>query len=227
MSYKVVAIVPMRHNSERVPGKNYRDFAGKPLFYHVVQSLLDCALIDKVVIDTDSPTIIEQSAFFFPEVQILERPEHLKDGEIPMNNVLLNSCNSIDSEFYFQTHSTNPLLSTKSITKGIEKFMSLYPVYDSMFSVTRLQERLWDPLSRPINHNSSILLRTQDLPPTYTENSCMYLFTKETLVNNFNRIGNRPYMHEIPVIEAQDIDVELDFIVAEFLFKQLYPKKIR
>tara|TARA_B110000285_G_scaffold227359_1_gene288558 strand:- start:339 stop:1016 length:678 start_codon:yes stop_codon:yes gene_type:complete len=225
MKYKVVAIVPMRHSSERVPGKNYRDFAGKPLFHRVVQSLLDCSLIDKVVIDTDSPIIIEQSAKFFPEVQILERPEHLQDGEIPMNNVLLNSCNSIDSEFYLQTHSTNPLLSTKSITEGIEKFMDMYPIYDSMFSVTRLQERLWDLLSRPINHNSSILLRTQDLPPTYTENSCMYLFTKDTLVNNFNRIGNRPYMHEMPTIEAQDIDVELDFIVAEFLYKQLYPGK--
>jgi len=225
MKHKVVALVPMRHSSERVIGKNYRDFAGKPLFHRIIESLLNCPLIDKVVIDTDSPTIIEQTGKIFPQVVILERPEHLRAGEIPMNNVLLNSCNLIDSEFYLQTHSTNPLLSAESITKGIKTFMKLYPIYDSMFSVTRLQERLWDPLSRPINHNANILLRTQDLPPTFTENSCMYLFTKETLVNNFNRIGNRPYMHEMPAMEAQDIDVELDFIVAEFLFKQLYPGK--
>lgn len=225
MKYNVVAIVPMRHSSERVKGKNYRDFAGKPLFHRVIDSLLACNKIDKVVIDTDSPTIMEQASQLYPEVKVLERPEHLRDGAIPMNNVLINTCNTIESEFYLQTHSTNPLLSPESISNGIEAFMSTYPIYDSMFTVTRLQTRIWDQLARAINHNPSILLRTQDLPPTYLENSCMYLFTKETLIKKFNRIGDRPLMYEIPEIEAQDIDVELNFKVAEFLFKELYPGK--
>lgn len=225
MKYNVVAIVPMRHSSERVKGKNYRDFAGKPLFHRVIDSLLACKKIDKVVIDTDSPTIMEQASQLYPEVMVLERPDHLRDGAIPMNNVLINTCNTIESEFYLQTHSTNPLLSPESISNGIEAFMSTYPIYDSMFTVTRLQTRIWDQLARAINHNPSILLRTQDLPPTYLENSCMYLFTKETLIKKFNRIGDRPLMYEIPEIEAQDIDVELNFKVAEFLFKELYPGK--
>ncbi|AFK05423.1 acylneuraminate cytidylyltransferase [Emticicia oligotrophica DSM 17448] len=225
MKYKVVAIVPMRHSSERVKGKNYRDFAGKPLYHRIVDSLLACNKIDKVVIDTDSPIIIEQVSNLYPEVIVLERPEHLRDGAIPMNNVLLNTCNSIESEFYLQTHSTNPILSSETISKGIEDFIKSYPIYDSMFTVTRVQQRLWDPLARAINHNPAILLRTQDLPPTYMENSCMYLFTKETLIKKFNRIGDRPFLYEIPEIEAQDIDVELNFKVAEFLFKELYPGK--
>ncbi len=225
MKYKVVAIVPMRHSSERVKGKNYRDFAGKPLFHRVIDSLLACEDIDRVVIDTDSPTIMEQAAELYPEVMLLERPEHLRDGAIPMNNVLLNTCETVESEFYLQTHSTNPLLSPETISKGIKEFMASYPIYDSMFTVTRLQVRLWDQLARAINHNPSILLRTQDLPPTYMENSCMYLFTKDTLIKKFNRIGDRPFMYEIPEIEAQDIDVELNFKVAEFLFKELYPGK--
>lgn len=225
MKYKVVAIVPMRHSSERVKGKNYRDFAGKPLFHRVIESLLACPRIDKVVIDTDSPTIMEQSKKFFPEVIILERPEDLRDGSIPMNNVLLNTCNSIDSEFYLQTHSTNPLLSPETISKALDSFFESYPVYDSLFTVTRLQQRLWDPLARAINHNPSILLRTQDLPATYIENSCIYLFTKQTLERKWNRIGDRPMMFEMEELEAQDIDVELNFKVAEFLFKELYPGK--
>lgn len=225
MKYNVVAIVPMRHSSERVKGKNYRNFAGKPLFHRVLDSLLACNKIDKVVIDTDSSTIMEQTSQLYPDVMVLERPDHLRDGAIPMNNVLINTCNSIDSKFYLQTHSTNPLLSPESISNGIDAFMSTYPIYDSMFTVTRLQTRIWDQLARAINHNPSILLRTQDLPPTYIENSCMYLFTKETLIKKFNRIGDRPLMYEIPEIEAQDIDVELNFKVAEFLFKELYPGK--
>ena len=100
MSYKLVALVPMRHSSERVPGKNYRSFANKPLFHHIVHSLLDTGKIDKVVIDTDSPIVIEQTQKYFPEVIVLERPAHLRDGSIPMNDVLLNILNQVPSEFY-------------------------------------------------------------------------------------------------------------------------------
>lgn len=224
MKYNIVAIVPMRHSSERVKGKNYRDFAGKPLFHHIIENLLTVEKIDKIVIDTDSPVILDQASKLFPDVLLLERPEHLRDGSIPMNNVLLNICDSINSEFYLQTHSTNPLLSTKTLTKGIELFESNYPVYDSMFGVNKFQVRLWDQLARAINHNPSILLRTQDLPPIYMENSCIYMFTKETLIRKNNRIGDRPLMFEIPDLEAQDIDVELNFKVAEFLYKELNNK---
>lgn len=217
----MVAVVPMRHSSERIPGKNYRNFAGKPLFHHVIESLLACNLIDKVVIDTDSPSVTKQAADRFPEVLILERPKHLRDGSIPMNDVLLNIINQVPSDLYLQTHSTNPLLKSKTINDAITKFSTIYPMYDSLFSVTKKQVRYWDSLARPINHNPNILLRTQDLPPIYEENSCMYIFSKDILASKHNRIGDRPYLFEMPEIEAQDIDVELNFLVAEFLYKQI------
>jgi CMP-N-acetylneuraminic acid synthetase len=216
----IAALVPMRHSSERVPGKNYRDFAGKPLFFHVTESLLQCSLISQVVIDTDSPRVIELCQEHFPQVTILERPEHLRDGSIPMNDVLLNAISQVPADFYLQTHSTNPILTPETVQRGVEKFLEIHPMHDSLFTVTRKQVRMWDPLARPINHNQNILLRTQDLPPIYEENSCMYLFSEEILRRKHNRIGDRPYMFEMPEIEAQDIDVELNFLVAEFLFKQ-------
>ena len=219
--YKLTAIVPMRHSSERVPGKNYRDFSGKPLFHHVIQTLLDCPLIDKVIIDTDSPIVMEQSAKAFPEVMVLERPEHLKDGAIPMNDVLLNTIRQVPSDFYLQTHSTNPLLTSKTLNEGIAKFFAIQPTFDSLFSVTRKHVRFWDILARPINHNQNILLRTQDLPPIFEENSCFYIFTESILERKHNRIGDRPFLYEIPEIEAHDIDVELNFIVAELLYKKI------
>ncbi|WP_259067290.1 cytidylyltransferase domain-containing protein [Mucilaginibacter sp. X4EP1] len=219
--YKLAALVPMRHSSERVPGKNYRDFSGKPLFHHVVQTLLDCKLIDKVIIDTDSPIVMDQARQFFPEVIVLERPEHLRDGSIPMNDVLLNSINQVPADFYLQTHSTNPLLTSKTVTEGIEKFFKIQPMYDSLFSVTRKHVRFWDALARPINHNQNILLRTQDLPPIFEENSCFYIFTQAILEKKHNRIGDRPFLFEMPEVEAQDIDVELNFIVAELLYKKI------
>jgi CMP-N-acetylneuraminic acid synthetase len=226
MNKKITAIIPMRHSSERVPGKNYRDFAGKPLYQRIVDTLLECTSISQIVIDTDSPTIIEQTNKEYPSVIVLERPEHLRDGSTPMNDVLINTCNTFESDFYLQTHSTNPLLSADSIEKGIQIFLKNYPIYDCLFGVTRLQVRLWDQLARAVNHNPSILLRTQDLPPIYAENSCMYLFTKSILERKHNRIGDRPYMLEIPDIESQDIDIEINFKVAEVLFREVYPTKV-
>ncbi len=89
-SYHTVALVPMRHHSQRVPGKNFRELAGKPLFHHIVSTLLDCPEISQVVIDTDSPEIIAGTRQYFPQVVILERPEHLRADTIAMNEVLLH-----------------------------------------------------------------------------------------------------------------------------------------
>jgi CMP-N-acetylneuraminic acid synthetase len=219
---KVAAILPMRHSSERVPGKNYRNFAGKPLFFHVTERLLKCTKINTVVIDTDSSIIMELCATHFKDrVIVFERPEHLRDGSIAMNDVLLNVIENIKADFYLQTHSTNPILTTDTINNAVQRFSEVYPMYDSLFGVTRRHVRLWDSLARPINHNQNILLRTQDLPPVFEENSCLYLFSKEILQRKHNRIGDRPYLFEIPEIEAQDIDIELNFKMAEFLYKEL------
>lgn len=220
MSHSITAIVPMRHSSERVKGKNFRDFAGKPLFYHIVETMQEVPEITKIVIDTDSPDIKDMCAKDFPEVVLLDRPEHLRDGAIPMNDVLLNITEQIQSDFYFQTHSTNPVITSATISKGLKQFLNQYPIYDSLFSVTAKYVRYWDGLGRAINHNPNILLRTQDLPPIYEENSCMYVFTQDILKRKHNRIGDRPFLYEMEEIESQDIDVELNFQVAEFLFKQ-------
>lgn len=217
MQLRVAAIVPMRHHSERVPGKNYRPCAGRPLYHWIVETLLACPAIHEVVIDTDSPTILEEAAVRFPRVCLLERPEHLRSGETPMNDVLLHTTGQVAADVYLQTHSTNPLLRPETVEQAVGRFLASYPVYDSMFGVTRLQTRLWDSLARAVNHNPAILLRTQDLPPIYEENSCLYLFPREVLVRRHNRVGERPMLFEVPRDEAWDIDEEADFEMVEML----------
>ena len=220
--FELVALMPMRHSSERVRGKNYRPFGDdRPLFHHMLDVLLACERIEKVVIDTDSPTIAEQCARKYPNVVILDRPQHLLDGGTPMNDILLHDVSQINSKFYLQTHSTNPLLTADTLNQAVETFFENYPIYDSLFSVTRVQNRYWDSLGRAINHNPNILIRTQDLPPIYEENSCIYIFEGMTLIDRHNRIGNRPYLFEIERVEAMDIDEEIDFQVADLIFKQM------
>ena len=216
---KIAALVPMRHRSVRVPGKNYRTSAGKPLFYYILTTLLACSEIDEIVVDTDSPDVINGIENEFPDVKIIHRPEHLLADTVPMNEILLYDSSIVKADLYLQTHSTNPLLQSKTVSKAINTYLELMPNYDSLFSVTRLQTRLWDQLTRPVNHNPSILLRTQDLPPIFEENSCIYLFQRDILVNRKNRIGERPYMFEMDRDEAFDIDEELDFLMAELMIK--------
>lgn len=213
----VVAIVPMRHASERVPGKNFRPIAGRPLYHHVVETLLSCPAVAEVVIDTDSPLILDEAARVFPGVRLRERPPHLRGGEVPMNEVLLDAVARLDGDVFLQTHSTNPLLRAATISRAIQTFLAGRAEYDSLFSVTRLQTRLYDADGRAVNHNPAELLRTQDLPPIYEENSCLYIFTRENLVKRNHRLGERPLMFEIPRDEAVDIDEELDFRVAEYM----------
>ena len=119
---RAVAFVPMRHESERVPGKNYRPLAGKPLFHHIVSTLLAVPEIDLVAIDTDSPTIASDAADAFPDVLVLDRPAHLLGGDVPMNEILLHDVDAVEADLYLQTHSTNPLLRAATISAAIAAF---------------------------------------------------------------------------------------------------------
>lgn len=214
----VVAFVPMRHSSERVPGKNYRELDGAPLFHHMVRTLQACPEVSRIVIDTDSPTVAEQCAEHFPDVMVIDRPAHLLGGETPMTAVLQHDAAVADSDWYLQTHSTSPLLRSSTISGALAALEAALDRHDSLFSVTRLQTRLYDADFAPVNHDPAVLLRTQDLPPLYEENSGMYVFTREQIAQG-RRFGDRPLLYEIDPLEATDIDEEPDFVLADALHR--------
>ena len=211
----VAALVPMRHQSIRVPGKNYRSLNGIPLYHYILRTLLMCPSIHQVVIDTDSPVIKEDAARNFPQVRLLDRPEHLRADTVAMTEVLAYDDSQVQADVYVQTHSTNPFLKTTTIERALAEWRGSDQHYDSLFTVQRLQGRLWDSTSRPVNHNPWILLRTQDLPPFFIENSNLYIFRAELLRSSRRRIGDRPRLFEMDPIEAIDIDDEAAFCLAE------------
>ena len=217
---KLIALVPMRHHSQRVPGKNYRPLVGRPLFHHIIETLLAVPEINEVVVDTDSEPVMDGMRINFPHVKIIDRPQHLRANDIPMNNILIHDTDIYLADLYVQTHSTNPLLKPETVSRAINLFLVDYPSHDSLFSVTRLQTRLYDQNGHAINHNPRELIQTQDLPPVYEENSCLYIFNRANLIAKQHRISDRPLMFEIPADEAWDIDDELDFEICQFLLKR-------
>jgi CMP-N-acetylneuraminic acid synthetase len=210
----------MRHHSQRVPGKNYRLLAGKPLFHHIVETLLAVPEIAEILVDTDSEPVMDGLREHFPQVKIIDRPEYLRADDVPMNDILIHDTAQVPGDFYLQTHSTNPLLKPETVSRAIQSLLTNYPNNDSLFSVTRLQTRLYFQDGRAINHDPKVLLQTQDLPPVYEENSCLYIFTRENLLKRHHRIGETPILFEIDADEAWDIDEELDFSITDFLLRR-------
>lgn len=217
---KIIALVPMRHHSQRVPGKNYRDLAGRPLYQHIIETLLGVPEIDQIVVDTDSQPVMDGLHVNFPQVKIINRPERLRADDMPMNEILIHDTALFPADFYLQTHSTNPLLKAGTISRAIRLLITNYPNNDSLFSVTRWQSRFYDKDGNAVNHNPRELIQTQDLPPMYEENSCIYIFTRENLLKRGHRIGESPLMFEVDAEESWDIDEELDFAICDFLMSR-------
>ena len=225
---KTIALVPMRHHSQRVSGKNYRLLGTKPLYCHVLDSLLRSKDIDQVVVETDSDTIkrgINDMYQTESRILVIDRPSELSSPSISMNDILISSWQQLKSLFpdmsestiIFQTHATNPFLKDETISGAIEKFNENNP--DTLMSVTRYQKRLWTESGKPINHEMDKLIQTQDLDPVYEENSSFYIFRASNLHKYNNRLGNRIHFYPMNLLESWDIDTEEDFKIAELILK--------
>jgi CMP-N-acetylneuraminic acid synthetase len=216
LNQTVVALVPMKEHSERVPGKNTRPFAGRPLFHHILDTLERTYAVDQVVVDTDSPQVAADASNRFSKVRILDRPARLRGDLVSMNDIIAYDLSQVPADIYVQTHATNPLLRSETIVEGLHRFIHSED-HDSLFSVNRLQTRLYTSTGNPINHDPEKLIRTQDLPPIFEENSVLYVFTKPSFEVHHRRIGDKPLLFETDRIESIDIDDEFTFRLAEML----------
>jgi len=198
------AILPIRSGSQRVKNKNIFPINGKPLYTYIVQTLKKVDQIDKIIINTDY-NLIKESFINDPRVEVMERDKGLR-GNCNINLVIQRVLEKYEGEFFLQTHTTNPLLSAETISSAINHFQKYNKVFDSLFSVTKVQKRFWTEKSVPINHSTDEEPTTQNLKPMYEENSCIYIFSQSSFYKGQNRIGSKPCTFPIPKIEAVDID---------------------
>ncbi len=218
-SHDLVAILPMKANSERVKGKNFKMLNGKPLYKWVLDTLLSLKEIDLIIINTDAFELIKEFPYKSSKILIRERRKELCGDFVSMNKIIKDDISNIDSKIYLMTHTTNPLISKSTIQNAIRTYQEnlLITKCDSLFSVNVHQTRFYKKDGSPINHDSKNLLRTQDLEKWYEENSNLYLFSKESFLKNNNRIGSKPILYETPKYESLDIDDQKDWDFAEKL----------
>lgn len=216
---KIVAVVPIKLNNERLPNKNIKAFDnGNPLCYYIFQTLLSISEIDAVYVYCSNPDIKK----YIPEgVEFLQRCTSLDRNETKMNEVLSAFAQDVKADVYVMTHATSPFIGSESIKKGLEKVVS--QEYDSAFAVKKIQTFLWEN-NCPLNYDLNNIPRTQDLAPIYEETSGFYIYTKNVIDRN-RRIGDKPFLVEVNQIESIDIDEQQDFDIANAVFNRLINKK--
>ena len=219
-----VALIPMKANSERVPGKNFKKLAHKPLFSWILDSVLSCDAIDKIVINTDARDILSENGLVETDrIIIRDRKKELCGDLVSMNLILEDDINAIKAQRYVMTHTTNPLLKSQTISNAISKYERGVRdgAADSLFGVTKYQTRFYRCNGAAINHDPKNLIRTQDLEAWYEENSCIYIFNAESFGRVKARIGAKPILFEIPKLQSFDIDDQEDWILADALANYL------
>jgi len=214
----LAALLPIKAHSERVPAKNFRHLAGKPLFRWMLDTLLSLEEIDRIIINTDARRLMEANGLTRePRIVIRDRSPELCGDSVSMNLILADDISSVAADLYLMTHVTNPLLSAATIRRALSAFTKAAAsgTADSLFAVTRHQSRFYDRSGGPINHDPDTLVRTQELEPLFEENSGLYLFTRGSFSTTKARIGRRPIMFETPAVESLDIDEASDWDLVE------------
>lgn len=225
---RIVALLPMKANSERVKGKNFREFCGKPLFRWVLETLLEVKEIDQIVINTDARHILAENGLTDTErIHIRDRKPEICGDLVSMNLVLADDVADVEADIFLMTHTTNPLMSADTIRGALKAFQAAKVAghADSLFTVDKVQTRFYREDCSAVNHDPDNLLRTQDLEPWYEENSNLYIFTCDSFAKTNARIGKKPMMFESPAFESIDIDTPADWDLAVVAARYLLEKK--
>ena len=211
---KTVAFVPIKLNSQRLPHKNILELAGKPLCWHICNTLLNVAEIDEIYVYCSNDDVKQ----YLPNgIIYLRRPKSLDENHVKGFDIYDSFIKKIDADVYVLAHTTSPFIRAASIANALQHVKS--GEYDSAFSAEKIQTFAWYN-SKPINYNLNDVPRTQDMEPIWVETSAFYIFRKELFTQNRRRIGFKPFIQETSGIEAIDIDEKKDFDLAEIMAKE-------
>ena len=204
---KVVCIVPIKQNSKRVKGKNFKKLGKIPLYEHLFIKLKKTNF-DEIYIDSDSDIIKKKTAQY--GFKFIERSPTLAKDSANGNDLLLHHMKLIpDAEYYFQIFVTSPLIKINTINNCIKKLKSTN-TYDSILTATKIYSWFWFK-DKPVNYNPKILPRSQNAKPIIRETTGLYGIKKKALLKEKCRIGKKPYFYFVDTIEAIDIDENIDF----------------
>lgn len=216
MNKRAVAIVPVKLNNERVPGKNIkRFFDGTPLISCILKTLKKVRNLDEIYVYCSNPEIKN----YLPEgITYLRRSESLDLKTTTMNEILRCFADETPADVYLLAHATAPFISAETLNRGLDAVLS--GEYDSAFSAKKLLEFIWKD-GKPLNYELDNIPRTQDLPLMWAETAGFYVMRSELITARSRRIGDKPFIVEVDAVEATDIDYPEDFEIADAIYQHI------
>ena len=205
---RVVALIPIKLNSQRLPHKNILPLAGHPLCWHICDTLLNVKGIDEVYVYCSDE---EVKKYIPAEVKYLQRDKSLDRDEVKGFDIYESFIRAVDADVYVLAHTTSPFIKSESVENALTHVLS--GNNDSAFSAERVQTFAWYK-GTPVNYDINDVPRTQDMEPIWVETSAFYIFKKEIFTLYHRRIGFKPYIQEVSGAEAIDIDEKKDYDLA-------------
>lgn len=210
---KITAIMPIKLNNERLPGKNTMMLGDKPLLQHELINLKAISLIDKIYVYCSDEKVVS----YLPDgIDFLKRSVELDRSTSNFTQIFESFRKKVDSDIYVYAHATAPFVSINSMNACIEAVVS--GKYDSAFCASKIQDFLWQD-GEPMNFDASNIPRSQDIKPIYRETSGVYVFTGDVFDKYKRRIGKNPYIHAVGYKEAVDINTKEDYELAKALYQ--------
>ena len=218
----ITAFLPCRRGSERILRKNIRPFAG--FDYGLVEiklnQLIDCPVIDQVVLSTDDDEIIA-FAENLParKLTIHHRDPDLATSQTSTDQLVGHAASLIECGHILWTHVTSPFFGVDQYAEAVHRYLrALEKGYDSLMTTTELKGFIWSD-DGPVNYDRAFEKwpRTQTLKPMHEINSAVFLADVEIYRRMDDRIGSRPFLYAVDPIRAIDIDWPRDFNFAQAL----------
>ena len=213
----IKAALGVRAGSQRVKNKNMRPFAGSSLLEIKVKQLRRIKGLDGIVVSSDSDEMLKIAADNGAET--IKRDAYYASSTVSINETWEDMAKHIDADVIVYTTATNPLLCDETIEKMMDEYMRLPPEFDSLNSATPVKEFLWKD-TKAINYDPRHMPKSQDLPNILALNFAVNILKRETMIKARSIIGFAPCLYPIDEIEATDIDNEIDFDFAEFMYKR-------
>lgn len=209
---KTVALIPIKMNNERTPGKNTKKFDdGTPLIHWIQKALLGCKEVDEIYVYCSKEEI---KNYLLSGIHYLKRDSKFDTPQADVNDMFRTFSLEVPADIYVLAHATAPFQTSDTIDRGVKAVKS--EEYDSAVAVEKMQDFFWKN-GKPMNYDTLKIPRTQDLEPLYKETTGLYIFTKDVIQNRRSRIGHHPYMLEVTPVEATDINNPIDFEMANAL----------
>lgn len=217
------AIIMVRAGSTRVKNKNIKPFADSSLLAIKIEQLKRIKEIDGVIVNSDDDRMLEIAKELGAEP--IKRDPYYASNTVSINEVYKNLAENCDADYILHCNVTSPLLEDSTIKEVISTFEQNKENFDSVNSASFVREFMWLD-GKPINYDVKKMPRSQDLPGILALNFAVNMISRENMIKCENIISERPYLLPIDEYEAIDIDYEIDFEIAEMLYKKKKGKSI-